>query len=140
MAPFMLYGQEELNPIQMLIQKGLMYDLILKLEGKTDRKEVLDPLIISMETYGSNPVSPSPEPVRIEPSRIEPVRIEPLSFEAEIKPEVSLDYNSHLLERERVRKMIEETSQRNKETVSILTAAVEPLINLETPVRTSGLV
>ena len=48
MAPFMLMGQEGVSGVTELIQKGLIYDLILEIEG-IESSDVLEPLIRSME-------------------------------------------------------------------------------------------
>ena len=58
MAPFMLTGQEPLSPLQEIIQKGLIYDLTLRLtrgcEADTDENptptKILRPLISAIES------------------------------------------------------------------------------------------
>ena len=126
MAPFMLFGQEKLTPVHELVQKGLIYNLLLKMEGCSDWKETLNPLIRSM-----SPAVPEKE---LHPDNLE---ANPVPFpKSELVESVdetthSIDYATHLAEREKVRKLLDSTTKRKEEAVSLLAAAVTPVATVK---------
>ena len=53
MAPFMLIGQDTVSPLQEVIQKGLIYDLMLRLNKSKSDSALLRPLISAIESVNS---------------------------------------------------------------------------------------
>ena len=53
MAPFMLIGQDTVSPLQEVIQKGLIYDLMLRLNKSKSDSALLRPLISAIESVDS---------------------------------------------------------------------------------------
>ena len=151
----MLFGQEELTLVAELIQKGLIYDLILQIEGTVEPRDVLEPLIRSMANSNHadiEPISENHTESEMESQIPEPeveneiqldidnyVVVEPVVEKSFVNSEISIDYDSHLLEREQVRKLIDNSTKRNQEAVSLLAAAVTPIASGRPPIPPSYL-
>jgi hypothetical protein len=121
MAPFMLFGQEELTPVHELVQKGLVYNLLLKIEGCSDWKDALNPLIRSMSLTAPEKES---HPVLSEPNA-EPLPKSELLDQSVDETTHSIDYAAHLAEREKVRKWERRNSPHIPQRIFSLVSALQ---------------
>ena len=139
LAPFLLTDQENYeNPTLCLIQSGLIYELMLKTSKIHHKSRALEPLVeclcrrlaaeengaslFSDESENREEVEMSTEIEHQENEEEESVPNQEVG-NALPKPDASLDYQSHLQDRDRVREMINKSAKRKESLVKMLSEA-----------------